>query len=83
MGLILYLNILTIQSLLTIYKLLYQDITPIGRINSKKIMKPETNYTGFLSELRAKLRDWAVRPVRAGCYPWAALSLIDLELNTL
>ena len=25
----------------------------------------------------AKLRDWAVRPVRAGCYSWAALSLID------
>ena len=25
----------------------------------------------------AKLFDWAVRPVRAGCYSWAALSLID------
>ena len=33
--------------------------------------------TGFLSQLRAKLRDWAVRPVGAGCYPRAALSLID------
>ena len=33
--------------------------------------------TGFLSQLRAKLRDWAVRPVRAGCHSWAALSLID------
>ena len=25
----------------------------------------------------AKLRDWAIRPVRAGCYSLAALSLID------
>ena len=25
----------------------------------------------------ARLRDWAVRPVRAGCYSWAALPLID------
>ena len=33
--------------------------------------------TGFLSQLRAKLRDWAVRPVGAGRYSWAALSLID------
>ena len=35
--------------------------------------------TGFLSQLGAKLRDWAVRPVRAGCYSWAALSFIDSE----
>ena len=33
--------------------------------------------TVYLSQLRAKLRDWAVRPVRAGCYSWAALCLID------
>ena len=33
-----------------------------------------TPITGFLSHLRVKLRDWAVRPVRAGCYSWAALS---------
>ena len=33
--------------------------------------------TGILSQLRAKLRDWAVRPVRAGCYSRAALSLTD------
>ena len=32
---------------------------------------------GYLSQSRAKLRDWAARLVRAGCYPWAALSLID------
>ena len=25
-------------------------------------------HTGFLSQFRAKLRDWAIRPVRAGCY---------------
>ena len=35
------------------------------------------SYTGFLSQLGAKLRDWAVRPVRAGCYSWAELSFID------
>ena len=23
------------------------------------------------------MRDWAVRPVKVGCYSWAALSLID------
>ena len=40
----------------------------------KFIPKP---YTAFFSQLRAKLRDWAVRPVRAGCYSWAALSFID------
>ena len=33
--------------------------------------------TGYLSQLRARLRDWALRPVRAGCYPWAALPFID------
>ena len=33
--------------------------------------------SGFLSQLMVKLRDWAVRPVRAGWYPWAASSLID------
>ena len=35
------------------------------------------DYTGILSQLRAKLRDRAVRPVRAGCYFQAALSLTD------
>ena len=34
-------------------------------------------FTGISSQLRAKLRDWAVRPVRAGCYSRAALSLTD------
>ena len=29
------------------------------------------------SHWRAKLRDWAVKQARAGCYFWAALSLID------
>ena len=33
--------------------------------------------TGYLSQLRPRLRDWALRPVRAGCYPWAALPFID------
>ena len=35
--------------------------------------------TGFLSQLRAKLRDWAVRPVGAGCYSWAAFSFIHSQ----
>ena len=33
--------------------------------------------TGISSPSRAKLRDWAVRPARAGCYSQAALILID------
>ena len=33
--------------------------------------------TGFLSLLRAKLRDGAVWPVRGGCYTWAALASND------
>ena len=37
--------------------------------------------TGYLSQLRAKLRDLVIRPVRAGCYSWPAWSLIDS--NTL
>ena len=36
-----------------------------------------TNRYRVLESLKAKLRDWAVRPVRPGCYSWAALSLID------
>ena len=32
--------------------------------------------TGFLTQLRARLRDWAVGPVRADCYAWAALYFI-------
>ena len=35
--------------------------------------------TEFLSQLRAKLRDWAVRPVGAGCYSWAAFSFIHSQ----
>ena len=30
--------------------------------------------TGYLSQSRAKLRDWAVRPIRAGWNSWAALT---------
>ena len=33
--------------------------------------------TGFSSEIRTKLRDWAVGQVGAGCYSWAALSSND------
>ena len=29
--------------------------------------------TGCLGKLKAKLCDWAVRPVRVGCYSWAAV----------
>ena len=34
-------------------------------------------YTESWSHWRAKLREWAARPVWAGCYSWAALSLSD------
>ena len=34
----------------------------------------ETQRPSVSSEGRAKLRDWAVWPVRAGCYSWSALS---------
>ena len=37
----------------------------------------QANCTGSWSHWGAKLRDWAVVPVRAGCYSWAALSLND------
>ena len=40
---------------------------------------PSPICTGILSQLRAKLRDRAVRPVRAGCYFRAALSLTHLS----
>ena len=45
-----------------------------GKINFPVFLGHNTRY---LSQFRAKLRDWAVRPVRAGCYPRAALSLLD------
>ena len=34
-----------------------------------------SRYTGYLSQLRFKLRDWAVGPERAGCYPWGSIVL--------
>ena len=34
-------------------------------------------YIESWSHWKAKLRDWAVRPVMAGCYSWSALYLID------
>ena len=43
---------------------------------SKSLQNFRSYSTGFLSQLRAKLRYWAVRPVRAGCYSWAALWFI-------
>ena len=46
-----------------------------------KFLKPTiviiVGYTGTLSHLKAKLRDWANRQAEAGCYSWAALSLND------
>ena len=32
------------------------------------------SFTGFSSHIGAKLRDWADRQARAGCYSWAALT---------
>ena len=34
-------------------------------------------YTEFLSEIGAKLRDWAVGQAQGSCYSWAALSSND------
>ena len=33
--------------------------------------------TGILSQMRTKLRDWAVRQAKAGCYSQASLSSND------
>ena len=38
---------------------------------------PDASSTGFSSQIRTKLRDWAVWPVRAGCHFWAAMSSND------
>ena len=35
--------------------------------------------TGISSQIRAKLRDWAVWQARAGCYSQAVLSSNDLK----
>ena len=37
-------------------------------------LKLDKASTGILSEIRTKLRDWAVRQARADCYSQAALS---------
>ena len=37
----------------------------------------EDDITGISSEIRTKLRDWAVWQARAGCYTQAALSTND------
>ena len=34
-------------------------------------------FTGFSSEIGAKLRDWAVGQVWGSCYSWAAVSSND------
>ena len=51
--------------------------SPINLLDWRMKITVADRGTGILSQLRAKLRDRAVRPVRAGCYFWAALSLTD------
>ena len=45
----------------------------------KNVQQLEMSYisTGFSSQIRAKLRDWAVSPGRAGFPSWAELSTND------
>ena len=52
------------------------------QVDVSSLSKSYTNsltfsYTESWSHWRALLHDWAVRPVRACCYSWAALYLID------
>ena len=53
---------------------------PVGILNDV-VQKGLNTYLckGILSEIRTKLRDWAVGQVGAGCYSWAALSSNDSE----
>ena len=46
---------------------------------TKFTMPCASHFTGILSRLGAKLRDWAVRQVGAGCYSRVALSSNDLK----
>ena len=47
-------------------------------MSTKRSVQPDgPPFTESRSHWRAKLRDWAVRPVRAGCYSLAALFLFD------
>ena len=50
-----------------------------GSVDVPKQALLELEPTGFSSEIRTKLRDWAVGQVGAGCYSWAALSSNDSE----
>ena len=38
------------------------------------------SYTGISSQIRTKLRDWAVWQARTGCYSQAALSSYDSKM---
>ena len=69
---------------------LLRDLCPVFRCPSRigqTVEQPNCSYQiewlttmASWSQLRAKLRDWAVRPVLACCYSWAALSLIDSKI---
>ena len=62
-------NIVRLSSLITLGASI-SDVC-IGR-GALKVLN-----TGTLSQIRTKLRDWAVWQARAGCYSQAALSLND------
>ena len=61
-----------------------RELAPPAAKGSQEIGLPQPSLrllshvcTGCLGKLKAKLCDWAVRPVRVGCYSWAAPSPID------
>ena len=50
---------------------------PYARGTSRHVIVFVVLLYRVFESIRAKLRDWAERPVRAGYYSWAVLSLID------
>ena len=52
-------------------------ILSTGTVYYNYFFRIKCAFIGYLSQFRAKLRGWAVRPTRAGRYSWAAMLLID------
>ena len=50
---------------------------------STKVLSPSKAFTGISSQIRTKLPDWAVLPVRAGCCSGTALSSNDSKTRYL
>ena len=50
---------------------------PKGPITQVSTYMTRNACTGISSQIRTKLRDWAIWPALAGCHSWAALSSND------